>query len=146
MSYINLISIPYCNAARYCEQLSSSSHFFDYSQSTTRVHNNFKSDLSSRCSCSYHKYCGIHFSPHYQILFRRIRNRGNSFYLACFHLYNHFLYWTSWWYGWWTPYISICGGRVCDRNNRTTQAVDSIKYNEECLWWWHQRYSPKQNH
>lgn len=38
MSYINLISIPYCNAARYSEQLSRSSDFYDYSQTTNRVY------------------------------------------------------------------------------------------------------------
>lgn len=38
MSYINLVSLPYCNSARYCEQLSASSDFYDYSQTTNRVY------------------------------------------------------------------------------------------------------------
>lgn len=37
-AYINLISLPYCNASRYCEMLSDDSNFYDRSQTTNRVH------------------------------------------------------------------------------------------------------------
>lgn len=32
-----LTNLPYCNAARYCEFLSSNSRFYDYSQTTSRI-------------------------------------------------------------------------------------------------------------
>lgn len=37
MAMINMVSIPYCNAARYCEMLSHDSGFYDHSQTTGRV-------------------------------------------------------------------------------------------------------------
>jgi len=32
-----MVNIPYCNAARYCEFLSSNSPFYSYSQTTNRI-------------------------------------------------------------------------------------------------------------
>ena len=37
MAMINSVSLPYCNAARYCEMLALDSGFYDHSQTTNRV-------------------------------------------------------------------------------------------------------------
>lgn len=38
MAMINFVSIPYCNAARFCEKLAHDSGFYDHSQTTSRVY------------------------------------------------------------------------------------------------------------
>lgn len=38
MAMINSLSLPFCNASRYCEMLALDSGFYDYSQTTNRLY------------------------------------------------------------------------------------------------------------
>lgn len=53
MAFIHLTGLPYCNASRYCEFLSTNSPVFGGHQSISRVHHRpLRSTASARTCCS----------------------------------------------------------------------------------------------
>ena len=117
MGYINLASVPFCNASRYCEMMAIDSKFYDHSQTTNRVNLYLILDFQIRCPCCFdlHHYfdCSFHNARPVRIQ----QYLWTFLHYYAFFLHDHLLHQSTWWSCWgnldihfhWRRAWSYCG-------------------------------------